>query len=64
MTEYIESGPLIKLTETDNLIYVYIRASQRPVEYYENENFKKIYDGIYNETSNVMRSFKLHSLPK
>ncbi|MES5896780.1 hypothetical protein [Bacillus cereus group sp. RP43] len=62
--DYIESGPLNKLNETDNLIYVYNHASQYPVEYYENENFKTIYDSIYNETSNVMKSFKLHSSVK
>ncbi|PER91173.1 hypothetical protein [Bacillus cereus] len=62
--DYIESGPLIKLDETDNLIYVYIRSSQRPVEYYENKNFKRMYDSIYNEISRVMKSFKLHSLVK
>lgn len=61
VTDYIESGPLIKLDETDNLIYAYIRASHRPVEYYENANFKIMYDRIYNETSNVMKSFKLHT---
>ncbi|MCU5668920.1 hypothetical protein OCB72_30370 [Bacillus cereus] len=64
VTDYIESGPLTKLDETDNLIYGYICASQRPVEYYENKNFKRMYDSIYNEISNVMKSFKLHSLVK
>ncbi|PEI84408.1 hypothetical protein COF80_13275 [Bacillus toyonensis] len=59
--DYIESGPLKKLDETENLIYVYTRASQYPIEYYENKNFKTIYDNVYNETSNVMNSFKLHS---
>lgn len=62
--DYIESGLLTKLDETDNLIYGYIRASQRPVEYYENKKFKIMYDSIYNEISNVMKSFKLHSLVK
>ncbi|WP_103653169.1 hypothetical protein [Bacillus thuringiensis] len=64
VTDYIESGPIIKLYETDNLIYGYICASQRPVEYYENKNFKRMYDSIYNEISNVMKSFKLYSLLK
>ncbi|SFM29756.1 hypothetical protein SAMN04488573_12010 [Bacillus sp. 5mfcol3.1] len=64
MMDYIESGPLTKLDETDNLIYVYIRVSQRPVEYYENKKFKTMYDSIYNEISNVMKSFELHSLVK
>lgn len=64
LTDYIESGPLTKLDGTDNLIYVYIRASQRPVEYYENKKFKTMYDSIYNEISNVMKSFKLYSLLK
>ncbi|WP_257148687.1 hypothetical protein [Bacillus cereus] len=59
--DYIESGPLKKLNENENFIYVYTYASQYPVEYYENDNFKTTYDGIYNETSNVMNSFKLHS---
>lgn len=64
VTDYIESGPLIKLYETDNSIYGYICASQRPVEYYENKNFKRMYDSIYNEIPNVMKSFQLHSLVK
>ncbi|PEY88615.1 hypothetical protein CN353_26615 [Bacillus cereus] len=64
VTNYIESGPLTKLDETDSLIYGYICASQHPVEYYENKNFKRMYDSIYNEISNVMKSFKLHSLVK
>ncbi|OUB84399.1 hypothetical protein [Bacillus wiedmannii] len=64
VTDYIESGPLKKLDETDNLFYGYICASQRPVEYYENKNFKIIYDSIYNEISNVMKSFKLHLIVK
>ncbi|EOP91886.1 hypothetical protein IGM_01946 [Bacillus cereus HuB4-4] len=60
-SDYIESGPLIKLDATDKLIYGYICASQRPVEYYEDENLKLIYDSICNEILTVMKSFKLHS---
>ncbi|MGH0590376.1 hypothetical protein ACQVQY_30915 [Bacillus mycoides] len=57
--DYVESGLLKKLDETDKLIYTYIRASQRPVEYYEDKNFKKMYDSIYKEILNVMESCEL-----
>ncbi|PGU00832.1 hypothetical protein COD21_30410 [Bacillus cereus] len=60
--DYVKFGPLLKLGESDKLIYAYIRSSQRPIEYYENKNFKTIYDSIYNKVPSVMKSFKLYSV--
>lgn len=55
MKEYVESGPLTIVKETDTLIYAYIRA-EAPEEYWISEHmgeFQKMYDMFTKEITIV-----------